>query len=78
MTEELAIMKNVQFGVRDRDHAHLWFDVDMLGCGALLYIPGNEVIKFIEDNHITDIKNLNGRACVVNVDKSLVRFVRLK
>ena len=72
------MMKHVQFGVRDRDHANLWFDVEMLGCGALLCIPRDEVIKFIEDNHITDIKNLNGRACVVDHTGNNVKFVRLK
>ena len=78
MTEELAIMKNVQFGVRDTNFASLWFSVSMLSCGALLSIPRDEVIKFIEDNQITDINNLNGRACVVDRTGNNVKFVRLK
>ena len=77
MTHEMAIMKHVSFGLRDTNHAAIWFDVSMLGCGSLLSIPRNDVIKFMEENDISDLRNLEGKPCVVNRDGGMVTFVRL-
>ena len=72
--KELAIMHNIQFGVYDRDKAALWFNVDMLGRGALLCLYPEQAIELIEKYGITDIKNLEGAPCIVDIEDGIVRF----
>jgi len=75
--EELAIIKDVGFGLRDGETPILWFEADMKGSGALLAFWDEDALKFVKDNNVIDIKHLNGKPCIVSVDRGLVKFVRI-
>lgn len=75
--EQLAIISGPGFGLRDTSWPVLWFGVSMLGAGALQCFQGQEALDFVKANDITDIKHLDGKPCVVDVQRNTVRFKRL-
>lgn len=77
--QELAIIKDVHFGLRDTSRPTLSFSVNMIGCGALQIFQGEALDKFIIDNNVTDIQHLEGKACIVTGAErgSRVSFVKL-
>ena len=76
MTEELAIIKDVSFGVRDSYRAALWFTAEMLHGSALLCIDAEKIVKIIEKNFIKSIEDLEGTTCIVDGGGSRVNFVK--
>ena len=76
--EELAMIKDISFGCRDRDHCALWFTVELLHGAALQRLGFGDAITIIEKHNITDINHLNGKLCIVETDGTDVKFKELK
>ena len=64
--KELAIIKGVGIGIRDCNAPVLWFSVEMLHGGALQIFPWNEARQVILDFSVRDVRDLEGRACIVD------------
>jgi glycyl-tRNA synthetase alpha subunit len=80
MAEEvkMAIMKNVQFGLKDVDEVNLSFDTYINeGISALqvLYYPAYE--KVFKDAHASELSDLEGHACWVKCGDSLIKFDKI-
>ena len=78
MTEELAIIEDVAFGVRDVNWANLSFSVTTLDYGALQVLGAEEAIELIERHHIRNIKDLEGMPCIVETGDGKILFKDLK
>lgn len=74
MSEELAIVKGVGFGMRDCNAPVLWFGVETLNGGSLQVFNLDEAGKLIEGAACYDIKSLEGRACIVAKVNGMMRF----
>jgi hypothetical protein len=68
MSEELAIIKDVSFGVRDINQANLSFSVHTKDYGVLQVLGALEAIELIEKHQIRNIEHLEGKPCIVDVD----------
>lgn len=80
MTRELAVIKEVSFGVHDIGRAELRISVELL-CGvSIIWLPLSKAVEMIEKNYISDIKELKGRPCIVEINDNndLITFVGLK
>lgn len=80
--EELAIIRNPRFGLDDREFAHLTltFAVYTKGLSAGIELRGDDIRRALargEKVRITDIRKLDGRACIVENVNGLLRFKRL-
>jgi len=72
----MAIIKNVGFGVRDRDNAFLYFDAYISSNSlALQCLSVDEAVAMIEAYGAYDVHDLNGRACWVNVEGNLINYL---
>lgn len=74
MNEELATIKDVGIGMRDCNSPVLWFTVEMLHGAALQVFQWEQAAQVIEEFGVYDARNLEGRACVVTVDKGHVIY----
>ena len=79
MTEQLAIMKGVGYGMRDAPVPCLWFETYINDSAAALQcITDPEQIKqVLRDGNVYDVKDLEGKPCFVNVSSGMIEFVRL-
>lgn len=77
MREEMAIMKGVSVGMRDTGHPCMWFSVNQEGSGSLQVLSWKEAEELIRKADVYDIKELNGKACIVEVDGNFMRFKRM-
>ena len=78
MREELGVIKNVGFGMRDfHNGPGLWWDVHTLSGLALHSFFGESAAKVIKDANVYDIKFLEGKVCVCEVGDGLIKFVRM-
>ena len=75
--EELAYITDVGVGMRDCKGPVLWFTVNMLYSSALIIEDWDNAGSIIESDWIHEVKDLEGRACVVRVRNGIVKFVRL-
>ena len=77
--KQMAIIKSVEFGVRDRNHAMLSFSVYLSeGEAALICIPGDKALQLINTHRVVDVRHLEGKPCWVETDGvSSVKFVDL-
>ncbi len=75
---ELAIISDVHVGCRDVDFPMLWFTVTGINYSALQCLPWEEAGSLIRDNGVRDIKELNGRGCIVESAGGLMKFIELK
>ena len=76
--EELAIIKNVGFGMRDMNKPVLWFTVETLYYNSLLFFTGNDILDFIKKANVYDCKDINGRTCIVETNEGTLKFLRFK
>jgi len=78
MTEQMAIMRGVQIGMRDCDEPVLWFNSKLSeGTGALQVLSWSEAKLLIKDAGVYKVSDLEGRACLVESDKNKVLFIRV-
>ena len=76
--EELAIVKGVGFGMRDCNSPVLWFGVETLHGGSLQVFNMKDAERVIQAAGCYDVKNLEGRACVVETKNGMQTFARWK
>lgn len=81
MTEEMFIVEGPGWGNRDfRGQVGLWFTVSGLGGGALQCFFGEQAAKVMKDSGAYNVADLNGKACVCEVDgpagRGTIQFVR--
>ena len=77
--EVLAIMKNVGIGMRDTNNPCLWFDACIDESGrALQVLSWKEAQQVIKESDVYDVKNLEGKACIVDISTpNMILFVRV-
>lgn len=79
-TEQLAIIKQVKFGVGDYGKTALWFSVYITDSTAALQVfhEWENISKIVEDSGVDDINKLNGKACWVDTSThGIIRFLRM-
>lgn len=73
--KQLAIMKGVDFGLRDAGTPVLWFTVYVSeGAAALQILAGEKIEILLKDAGCYSIKELEGKACWVERDGSKIHF----
>lgn len=66
----MAIMRNVRFGVGDRDVCWLQFETKLAGgSAAMQYLMPDEAIPLIEEYGVRDVHDLNGKPCLVDTSE---------
>ena len=72
---EMAIIKGVGIGMRDCREPVLWFDVHIASGGAALQVLNwTEAKKLIADYSLYDVRNLEGKPCLVVRDQDYLRY----
>ena len=79
MVEQLAIIKNVGFGLRDVGFPCIWFETNISkSIGALQVLSGDkQIFGIIRESDVYDIKDLNGMSCWVEVKNNLIKYLRM-
>jgi hypothetical protein len=75
-----ATIRGARKGIREADLAipGIWFYVHYDdGLAALIMFITHEADQFLAENSITDIQDLNGRQCIIEVRSGIVSFVAL-
>lgn len=76
--EELAIIKNPGYGLRDTNYPCLFFEVCGEGWGSLQTFRGERAQEIITEAGVYDVKNLEGKPCIITINKDrVVNFVRM-
>ena len=76
--EVLAIIKDVNIGMRDCNEPVLWFTTHTSECSAALQVFNwVEAGKLIKDAKVYSVNNLEGKACFVEKDGWLLKFIRV-
>lgn len=76
MSKQMAIIKEVSFGLRDVGKVNLSFSTYISECEAALQVLfRDEYEKLIMDGGIKDIKELDGKPCWVEVTGNLIDFI---
>jgi len=79
MTEELAVVRDANVGMRDARSPILWFEVELLSGGALLCFDLETTgAQLIKDAQVYRVSDLNGRSCIVRKEGMTVKFARWK
>jgi len=76
--EQLAIIKDVNVGIRDVGYPICWFSVEMIAGGALIVITIKEMEKILKDHSIYKLQDLNNKPCIVETNGNIVKFLRVK
>lgn len=77
MNEQLAIIEEAGVGRRDTHSPILWFNVSGDGWGALQIFDLTSEDALAILGEVYDVRDLDGRACVVAKSDGIVSFVRL-
>lgn len=75
---QIGIIADASYGLRDYSKPGLWFTVNIpegYSAGQVLF--GEDADKFISDAQVSDVKNLNGRACWVNIEHSQMKVEKV-
>ena len=76
--EQLAIMKDVGYGLRDIGRPCLFFAAYISeGLCSLQVLLGDAADKVIKDAKGYDVKSLEGKPCWVEVDGNITTFIRV-
>ncbi len=76
--EFLAVIRGVGYGNRDVGKPCLWFTTYISETtGALHVFTGDEANQFIRSSGVYDIRDLDGKACIVRVGETKIEFVRV-
>lgn len=75
--EKLAIIRNVAYGMRDYHVPVLFFETEELdGCSLQLFSQPR-ADELIRQANVYDVKNLEGRACVIEETNGIVKVLRI-
>jgi len=73
--KQLAIIKNVGFGCRDTNRPILFFNTYIEeGMGALQILEVPQAMEIIKQYQVFDVKDLEGKACWVDVEDDKIIF----
>lgn len=76
--EQVAIIKDANYGMRDAGEPVLWFTATIPeSCGSLQAFWQPRANEIIEEADIYKVADLNGRACIVEVSNSSMIFKRM-
>ena len=75
VTEELAFIKHIDFGLGDIGRPVLWYTLDCLSGESLQVLTHfSEMADFLKDSNCYTIKDLIRQPCIVTVCDSKIRF----
>lgn len=77
MSQQLAIIEEAGVGRRDTHSPILWFNVSGDGWGSLQIFPLESEAARDLLGQVYDVRDLDGRACVVAKSDGIVSFVKL-
>lgn len=67
--KRMAIMRGVDFGLRDIGRPCLWFETYIdESSGALQVLTGEQITKLLEESGARSIRELEGKPCWVETD----------
>lgn len=75
--KQMAIMKNVTFGMNDRDQVGLTFTTYLSESQAAgQFIPGELALEVIKKYGVSNVNQLNGKPCWVETDElTFIKFI---
>ena len=77
MSEQLAVIKGVKFGVNDRDLVALSFGAYIEEHAAALQVLGIEdAVNLIKAFGVSDVRYLDGKTVWVECGDSLIKYLR--
>jgi len=78
LAKQLAIMKDVGYGLRDTGRPCLFFTTYTGECScALQVLFGKDADRVIKDARVYDIRDLEGNPCWVEKEGNLMRFLKV-
>lgn len=78
MEEQLGLIKDIKFGVRDTNTACLFFTIEVLGGQTLWLILGAQnICDFITKSQCYELRHLEGKPCVASVGDGQIKFLRM-
>jgi len=78
MSEELAVIRDVDIGCRDIGRPCLWFNAEGLHVSALQILNWEDAKILIEEKQCRSVKDLEGAAIIVECNNRTMVFKRLK
>lgn len=78
--EQLAIMSEPSFGLRDTGIPVIWFSVRWgkdLTWSSLIVITQDHFQDFLKEKNVYDIKNLKDSPCQIDVSGDNVKFIKI-
>ena len=77
MSEQMAIIRKPGFGMRDMNEPGLWFDIYTSDNSAALQVfHGDAALDVIRAYGVYDVKDLEGKPCLVEAAHGMMRYVR--
>lgn len=73
----MAIIEDPGYGLRDNNYPCLWFTVKTINGKSLQVLAGDDADEVIKDSGVYHVKDLAGKACVVNRGQSTLQFLRM-
>lgn len=73
--KELAIIKDINIGMRDCHKPIIWFTTESLSGSALQVIE--DIAGFIRKANCHELSDLNGKPCVVETEGFSCKFVEV-
>jgi hypothetical protein len=77
MSEELGIIRNPGYGMRDTNRPVLWFEVNTLSGSSLQVMSQPQADEFLLATGVYDVRRLDGRVVVMELDNLMYRIVRV-
>lgn len=75
--EQLAVIRDVHFGVGDRGTVCMWFSAYITeGSAAVQVLSVERAVELIAAAGVDDVRKLDGRTCWVDVTGSTITFKR--
>lgn len=76
--EELAIIKDINTGIRDTNQAICWFTIEALSGSSLQIISIEQMVKLINESQCYKLSDLNNKPCIVTVKDRMMIFKKMK
>ena len=78
LEERMAIIENPTFGIRDIGTPMVYFEVSWHPKkSALVFFANEKALDFVRENHIQDIRDLEGKPCIIRLDGGIAKFKEL-
>ena len=77
MSEEIAIIKDINIGLRDVGTPVIWFEVQALHGSSLQVIDSNQILDFIKEAKCNKLSDLNGKPCIIRSEGNTMKFMEV-